>query len=489
MASTKTTKAIQLKQPDREWFRYDGARLGCACAKFRSGAMNAMKKNVAAAVAGLLLLSLAHADNQPANGWQTVAPRDEIRPAFSFEPGGGPKGAGCFVITDDHRDGLDGWFQKSFAVNGGDYYRFAAVRKTTGVAVPRRSALARVLWQDEAGRTVSADVPDQQIKELGRVPSAEAEYPLDGATDLQGWTTVSGVYRVPTKATRAVVELHLQWAPDGQVKWSGIQFQKTTPPPPRKVRLATIHYKPAGKSPRENCEEYAPLIAEAAKQKADLVVLGETVPTVRVKQKPSEVAEIIPGPTTGYFGELAKKNNLHIVVSLYERDGHLVYNTAVLIGPDGRLMGKYRKVCLPPSEVADGIAPGNDYPVFDTKFGKVGLMICYDGFFPEVARELSNRGAEIIAWPVWGCNPLLAQARACENHVYLVSSCYAEPQDGWMISAIFDQTGKPIAQAGKRGTVAVAEVDLSQAYIGPRNLGNFRSMLPRQRPLAAPEPP
>ena len=60
--------------------------------------------------------------------------------------------------------------------------------------------------------------------------------------------------------------------------------------------------------------------------------------------------------------------------------------------------------------------------MFDTKFGKVGLMICYDGFFPEVARELSNRGAEVIAWPVWGCNPLLAQARACENHVYLVSS-------------------------------------------------------------------
>jgi predicted amidohydrolase len=116
-------------------------------------------------------------------------------------------------------------------------------------------------------------------------------------------------------------------------------------------------------------------------------------------------------------------------------------------------------------------------------------MICYDGFFPEVARELSNRGAEIIAWPVYGCNPLLAQARACENHVYLVSSCYMEPKDGWMISAIFDRTGKPIAQAGKRGTVAVAEVDLSQPYVGPYNLGDFRAMLPRHRPVSAPELP
>ena len=212
--------------------------------------------------------------------------------------------------------------------------------------------------------------------------------------------------------------------------WSGARSnsRRPTPPPPRKVRLATIHYKPTGKSPRQNCEEYAPLIAEAAKQKADLVVLGETVPSVGVKQKPHEMAEAIPGPTTDYFGELARKHNLHIVLSLHERDGHLVYNAAVLLGPDGKLIGKYRKVCLPPGEVEAGIAPGSDYPVFDTKFGKVGLMICYDGFFPEVARELSNRGAEVIAWPVWGCNPLLAQARACENHVYLVSSTFMEPK-------------------------------------------------------------
>ena len=451
--------------------------------------MKSMKKTAVSTFAFFCLLAIVQADNQFPNGWQAVTPRAEIRPAFSFEPEAGSKGAGCFVITADQRDGLDGWFQKSFAVKGGDFYRFDAIRKTSGVAVPRRSALVRVSWQNEAGRMVSADVPDQQVKELGHIPSAEPEYPTDGATDPQGWTTVSGVYRVPAKAARAVVELHLQWAPNGQVRWSNVQFGITTPPPPRPVRLATIHYQPKGKSPRENCAEYAPFIKAAAQQKANLVVLGETVPTVKVKQKLAEIAELIPGPTTGYFGELARENNLHIVLSLYERAGHLIYNTAVLLGPDGRLIGKYRKVCLPPSEVANGIAPGSDYPVFDTKIGKIGMMICYDGFFPEVARELSNHGAEIIVWPVWGCNPLLARARACENHVYLVSSCYMESKEGWMISAIYDQTGKPISQAEKWGTVAVAEVDLSRSYIGPRNLGDFRSMWPRQRPLVAPEAP
>jgi hypothetical protein len=212
------------------------------------------------------------------------------------------------------------------------------------------------------------------------------------------------------------------------------------------------------------------------------VVLGETVPSVNVKGKPHESAEPIPGPTTEWFGGLARTHRTHIALSLYERDHHLIYNTAVLFAPDGRLIGRYRKTCLPHAEVEAGIAPGSDYPVFETSFGRVGLMVCYDGFFPEVARELASRGAEVIAWPVWGCDPLLARARAAENRVFVVSSAYMAPGDGWMLSAVYDRRGEPIAKAERWGEVALAEVELGRNHVGPYNLGDFRAMIARHRP-------
>jgi len=401
-------------------------------------------------------------------GWSEQSPREELRPTFSRE-------GQILVIAHDARAGLDGWYQQTFPVQGGEFMKFSATRKTTGVENPRHSGLARIVWTDAKGRIVPAAVAGA---------SAEPEHPLDGPTDAHGRTTLTGTYQVPPKATQATVELHLQHAPKGRVEWSNVAFVKSTAPVSRMVRLATVQYVPTGKSPRQNCEEYAPMVAEAAKQKADLIVLGETVPYVRTKLSPAECAEPIPGPTTDYFGALAKQHSLHIAVSLYEREGHLVYNTAVLLSPEGKLLGKYRKVCLPHGEVEKGVAPGTEYPVFDTKFGKVGLMICYDGFYPEVARALTANGAEVIAWPVWGCDPLLARARACENRVYVVSSTFTDPKSDWMISGIIDPAGKVVAQAKESGSIVVSEADLSKPLVGPYNLGDFRGMVQRHRPDA-----
>jgi predicted amidohydrolase len=440
----------------------------------------------------IFLLRLAHATNAASNlidaQWQHAAPRDEIAPLFSFAAKGGRNGADALVIAADEREGLSGQWFKVVPVHGGQHYRFIAWRKTDGVSVPRRSALARIVWQDDEGKSVPSDGPIVTSVLAGWKANAEPEYPADRSSDSLGWAELNDVFRAPAKASQARLELHLQWAPGSSVRWSDVSFEPCDPPVPRKVRLAAVHFRPSGKSADENRQQFAPLIADAARQKADLVVLPETLTYYGLGKSYADCAEPVPGPSTEYFGRLAREHNLYIVAGLLERDGHLVYNVAALIGPDGKFIGKYRKVALPRSEIAGGITPGRDYPVFETRFGKLGMMVCYDGFFPEVARELANRGAEVIAWPVWGCNPLLAAARACENQVYLVSSTYEPPEHHWMLTALWDHEGQPIAKAEKWGNVIVGEVDLDRHIQWP-SLGDFKAELPRHRPLSTAEIP
>lgn len=407
------------------------------------------------------------------DGWSPSSPRDEIRPDFAIEKTGGPDGQGGLVIAHDDREGLDGAWTKTFDVEGGNYYRITAHGRVVSVPNPRYHTYVELMFHDPKGGTVRDE----------RVGVACVPYFVpDVGIGQRGWMKFTGVYYAPVDATHATVRLDLRWAPGGQIEWGDISLAMSSAPTARKVRLAATNFLPRdGKSALDNCRQFEPYIAQAAEKGADLLVLGECITSMGNDLTYIDAAERIPGPCTDYLASLAKKHNLHIVTSLHERAGHLIYNTAILVGPEGHVVGKYRKICPARGEYRMGIAPGYEFPVFETGFGKVGMMICMDVHFPEIARGLAANGAEIIALPIMGGHPDLARARALDNQVYLVSATYAVTDD-WMQTGVWGLSGDLLARATEKNSVVVAEVDLAEQHFWHPNMGEFKNRLRHERP-------
>jgi predicted amidohydrolase len=144
------------------------------------------------------------------------------------------------------------------------------------------------------------------------------------------------------------------------------------------------------------------LIAKAASQGAELVVLPELSNSGYVFQSRAEafeLAEPIPsGPTTAAWAAATAEHGLYLVAGICERDGDKLYNSAVVIGPEGYI-GTFRKVHLWNAENLY-FEPGNlGFPVFHTPIGRIGVAICYDGWFPEAYRLAALQGADIVCVP------------------------------------------------------------------------------------------
>ena len=203
-------------------------------------------------------------------------------------------------------------------------------------------------------------------------------------------------------------------------------------------------------------------IAKAKNHGADLVIFPELSLTgYIIRDELFELAEKIPGPSTNAIGKIAKKHETYIVFGMPELSGKTaatIYNTAVLVGPEGYI-GKYRKMYLPTHSVFEEkryFRPGYHAGAFETKIGKIGLIICYDIFFPEVCRLTRLEGAQMIV--CISASPAvrkaffetLTVARAIENTAFLAYVNLVGVEDGlqfWGGSRLIAPNGKIITKA------------------------------------------
>lgn len=228
-----------------------------------------------------------------------------------------------------------------------------------------------------------------------------------------------------------------------------------------------------------NLRHAAELIGEAAAKGAQLVVLPELfgVDYMAFSQRDPALfqrAEPMDGPTVTAMAAAAKQHGVWVIPTFFEKAlAGVCYDTAVLINPDGAVVGKYRKthIALMSSPEAGQekyfFAPGNHLPVFDTPFGKLGILICYDRGFPEAWRALTLQGAEIIAVPITTTDEdgfaEMARTRCFENGVVGIFVNRVGQED-WKHffggSLIVGPRGDVLAQAGGEEAVLTATVDL-----------------------------
>ena len=159
--------------------------------------------------------------------------------------------------------------------------------------------------------------------------------------------------------------------------------------------------------PEKNLARAIKLIGEAAKKGAKIACLPELFTSTYFAQQrgiAGKYAEEIPGKTTRALSEAARKNKIILVAgSIYEKSGGKFYNSSVVFGADGQTLGVYRKIHIPHDDLyweKDYFAPGDQgFKVFQTPYCKIGVLICYDQWFPEAARINALMGADIIFYP------------------------------------------------------------------------------------------
>lgn len=200
----------------------------------------------------------------------------------------------------------------------------------------------------------------------------------------------------------------------------------------------------------------------ALAQKPDLVCLPEEFPMASVAGTAPERAETVPGPTIDAVAERARRHNCYIVCPLLTLREGRVYNSAVVVGRSGEIVGIYDKR-RPVTSSCDytvleqGMTPGTSDGIFDLDFGRIGIRICFDIGFPEDWELLAREGVRLVLWPSAYNGGRRLAAYALLHHAYIVTSVRTDR------SRIIDPLGTTLAETDRLMNVAVRDISLDFA--------------------------
>ncbi|MBN3299520.1 NIT2 amidase, partial [Amia calva] len=230
----------------------------------------------------------------------------------------------------------------------------------------------------------------------------------------------------------------------------------------------------------DNLRRARALVKEAAGQGAKVVTLPECFNSPYGTSFFPEYAERIPGESSQLLSEAAKESGVYLIGgSIPEEDGGKLYNTCPVFGPDGSLLLKHRKIHLFDIDVpgkirfqeSETLSPGSSFSVFDTPFCKIGVGICYDLRFAELAQIYTRSGCQLLVYPGafnmttgpahW---ELLQRGRAVDNQVFVATASPARDETAsytaWGHSTVVNPWGEVIATADAEETIVYADIDL-----------------------------
>jgi predicted amidohydrolase len=342
-----------------------------------------------------------------------------------------------------------GYWAQTLDVEEGAFYRFKVKFNCDGIDDINLNVFHVVLWS----------------KSNDNEGFCNADY-ISNYHREQNLIIGEDTFRVPLGYDKAEIQLGLRFSSNGRVCWREIELEKTNPIRNRYLtRVIAAKYAPYLSSDQQsNLANLGAILDRAGESNGDILLLPEFSNRYHRDASVDQIAEEIPeGITCSLLREKAAKYEMYVCAGLYEKDGEFLFNTAAIFDRDGGYIGKYRKTHLHWLEEIDlGLSPGDEYPVFDLDFGRVGIIICYDGFFGEIPRVMALKGAELILHPNDGFERLLVPARAIDNRVYVAVSSIGrgDPEKWDMPAMIVDASGNILDETNEYGVVS-SEIEIS----------------------------